>query len=132
MRLNTYTEYMPVIRIVLGGLIPLTIAYSIGKLCFRTLPDVIALGLGAVIESLIVFGLLAAGVARPPVFLALAVAGLLPLISRRTRFRAPVPGGLLLILIVAGYAVFYLIHALVPEIQSDAVSYHLGLVAEYA
>jgi hypothetical protein len=123
---------MLVIRIVLGGLIPLAVAYSIGKLCFRSLPDVIALGLGAVIESLMVFGLLATGVARPPAFLALAAGGLLPLISRRTRFRAPVPGGLLLILIFAGYAIFYLIHALAPEIQPDAVSYHLGFVAECA
>ncbi len=123
---------MSVIRILLGGLIPLAVAYSFGKLCFRNVPDVIALGLGAVIESLIVFGFMAAGVARPPLFLALAVAGLLPLLFLRPRFRAPVPAGLLLILVFAGYAVFYLIHALAPEMQPDAMAYHLGLVSEYA
>ena len=123
---------MFVIRILLGGLIPLAVAYSLGKLCFRHVPDVIALGLGAVIESLVIFGFMAAGVARPPQFLALAIVGLLPLLFLRPRFRGPAPTGLLLILIFGGYAVFYLIHALAPEMQPDAMAYHLGLVSEYA
>jgi len=38
----------------------------------------------------------------------------------------------LLGLVFAIYGVLYLIHALAPEIQPDAASYHLGLVSEYA
>src|SRR5689334_10605309 len=122
---------MAVVVIVLGGLAPLAVAYSLGKLCFRRAPDVIALGAGAVIESLLIFALLAADMARPPAFLALAVGGLLPLVWLRPRPRAPRPRGALLILF-AVYAFLYFVHALAPEIQPDGVSYHLGLVSEYA
>jgi hypothetical protein len=117
--------------IILGGFVPLAVAYSLGKLCFRSAPDVIALGLGAVIESLLVFALLALGIARPPVLVAFAALGLLPLAWLRPRLRLPMPAGLPAV-ILAVYAVLYLIYALAPEIQPDAVSYHLGLVAEYA
>jgi Dolichyl-phosphate-mannose-protein mannosyltransferase len=122
---------MPVVWIILGGSIPLAVAYSLGKLCFRSAPDVIALGVGAVIESLLIFGLLTAGVARPPAFLARAAIGLLPLVVLRPRLKIPAPAGLAAILL-AGYGAFYLIHSLAPEIQPDGMSYHLGLVAEYA
>jgi len=81
--------------IVLGGLLPLAVAYSLGKLCFRQAPDVIALGAGAVIESLIVFGLLAAGVAEPPAFVAVGVIGLLPLAWLRPRALVPMPRGVI-------------------------------------
>jgi hypothetical protein len=117
--------------IILGGLVPLAVAFSLGKLCFRNAPDAIALGLGAAIESLLVFGLLATGIAKPPVFFALGALGLLPLAWLRPRLRSPMPGGLSAV-ILAVYAVLYLIHALAPEVQPDAVTYHLGLVAEYA
>src|SRR3989442_13855370 len=99
---------MPVVLIILSASIPLAVAYSIGKFCFRGVPDVIALGVGAVIESLLVFGLLAAGVARPPAFLALGAAGLLPLLWL-PRPKIPAPGGFAAI-ILGGYGVFYLIH----------------------
>jgi hypothetical protein len=117
--------------IILGGLVPLAVAFSLGKLCFRDAPDVVALALGAVIESLVVFGLLVAGIAQPPVFFALGAIGLLPLIWLRPHLRFPLPGGLPSV-IVAVYGVLYLIHALAPEVQPDAITYHLGLVAEYA
>src|SRR5215813_5039309 len=110
--------------IILGGLVPLAVAYSLGKLCFPQAPDVIALGTGAAIESLIVLGLLAAGIARPTAFVALGVIGLLSLGWRRPRPRAPMPRGLPG-LVFAIYAVLYSIHALAPEIQPDAASYHL-------
>jgi len=122
---------LELVPILLGGLLPLAVAYSLGKLCFRQAPDVIALGAGAVVESLIVFGFLAAGVARPLVFVALGVTCLLPLLWLRPRPRAPMPRGWLLPLF-AVYGFLYLIHALAPEIQPDGASYHLGLVSEYA
>jgi len=34
--------------------------------------------------------------------------------------------------IVSTYGIFYLVHALTPEIQPDALYYHLGQVAEYS
>src|SRR6185436_17141499 len=117
--------------IVLGGLLPLTVAYSLGKLCFRQAPDVIALGVGAVIESLLVFGLLAAGVARPAAFVALGVIGLAPLAWHQPRPHPLLPRGIVTLVFVV-YGLLYLIHALAPEIQPDAAAYHLGLVAEYA
>ena len=117
--------------IIFGGLAPLAVAFSLGKLFFRDAPDVIALGLGAVLESLLVFALLAAGIAQPPAFFALGAIGLLPLIRLRPRVRFPMPGGLSA-LILAVYGVLYLVHALAPEVQPDAITYHLGLVAEYA
>jgi hypothetical protein len=122
---------LELVPILLGGLIPLAVAYSLGKLCVRQAPDVIALGVGAVIESLIVLWLLAAGIARPPAFVALGVIGLSPLAWIRPRPRAPMPLGLLG-LVFAVYGFLYLIHTLAPEIQPDGVSYHLGLVSEYA
>jgi hypothetical protein len=117
--------------IILGGLLPLAVAYSLGKLCFRGAPDVIAFGAGAAIESLIVFLMLAAGVATTPAFLMLAVAGLAPLVWLRPRIRIAAPAGWP-VLIFAAYGALYLIHALAPEIQPDGVTYHLGQVAEYA
>src|SRR6185369_14467098 len=118
---------MAVAWIILGGLLPLAVAYSLGKLCFRQAPDVLALGVGAAIESLLVFGLLAAGIAHPPAFVALGVIGLAPLVWIRPRPKAPMPIGLLG-LVFAVYGFLYFIHALAPEIQPDGVSYHLGLV----
>src|SRR5258708_32278823 len=85
---------MTVAWIILGGLLPLAVAYSLGKLCFAKAPDAIALGTGAAIESLIVLGLLAAGIARPPAFVALGGIGLLPLAGRPPRPQAPGPPAL--------------------------------------
>ncbi len=123
------------ILILLGGLLPLAVAYSLGKLCFRGAPDVIALGAGAAIESLVVFLMLTAGIATTPAFVALAVLGLAPLIWLRPRIRIAAPAGwpvLGFAVIWAAYGALYLIHALAPEVQPDGVTYHLGQVAEYA
>ena len=75
--------------------------------------------------------LLAAGIAQPPVFFALAVLGLAQLIWLRPRLRLPMPAGLPAI-IIAIYGVLYLIHTLAPEVQPDGMSYHLAEVTEYA
>src|SRR6266850_3534848 len=99
-------DSMTLAWIILGGLLPLAVAYSLGKLCFPEAPDVIALGAGAAIESLIVLGLLAAGIARTPAFAALGVIGLLPLARRRPRPLPPMPRGLIGLLF-AIYALLY-------------------------
>ncbi len=118
--------------IVAGGLIPLAAAYSLGKFCFPRVPDVLALGAGAVIESGLIFCLAAAGIAVPPAFALLALLTLAHLIWLRPRLRAPLPRDPLVIAVFVFYGLFYLIHALAPEIQPDGMTYHLGLVAEYA
>src|SRR5262245_45893365 len=119
---------MSLLWTLLGGLAPLGVAYSLGRFCFRRVPDLIALAAGAVIESLLVLGLLAAGIAHAPAFAALAVAGLLPLVWLRPKPHIPALGGLPAAVVVGVYAVLYLIHALTPEIQPDSVLYHLDLI----
>ncbi|MGH9721349.1 MAG: hypothetical protein ACRD8O_14150 [Bryobacteraceae bacterium] len=92
----------------------------------------VGIALGAVVVSLVVFALLVCGVATWPAF---AILGLTAVWCGR-RFR--LPSGLegrppiLHSLILAVYAVFYLICTLAPEIQPDGFTYHLGLAAEYA
>src|SRR3954469_12537074 len=115
---------MALLWILAGGIAPVAVAYCLGKLCFRNAPDVMAFGLGAVIESLLIFGLLAAGLATPVAFAMLGVGGLLPLVWLRPRPQIPMPGGPIGLLF-AVYGLFYLVHALAPEIQPDAASYHL-------
>ena len=118
--------------ILIGGLAPLAAAYSLGKLCFPCVPDVLALAAGAVLESVAIFCLAMAGFATLPVFIAFTALTCVPLLRLRPRPRFPLPRHPVLMAIFAGYGLFYFVHALAPEIQPDAVFYHLGLVAEYA
>jgi len=119
-----------------GALFTLAVAYAAGLLVFPALPlpRAIRLGIGAVLQSLAVFILLLTGWATAPVFL---VAGSAVVIAALFRFRrlhfagaAPrIPWFLWLPFAI--YAVMYTVQAMAPEIQPDAVAYHLGLVAEY-
>ncbi len=92
---------LELILILVGGAVPLVVAYSLGKLCLPSAPDVIALGVGAALESLLVFGLLSAGIARPAAFMALAAAGLAPLAWLRPRPRIATPRGPILLIFPA-------------------------------
>ncbi len=97
------------------------------------MPAVARFGLGAAIESCIVFLLLLAGWANWIVFLA----GGLTLLTALIRLRPasdgiksePIPWPFWIVFSL--YGALYLINALAPEIQSDAAGYHLGLVSEY-
>ena len=129
------------LSLVFGGLFPLLIAYALGMLSFRKtpMPAVVRFGIGAAIESLLVFLLLLAGWARWPIFLGggLIAVGLLywirPATYDRTPATAPIDRASLCILlaIFTVYSGLYVVHALAPEIQPDAITYHLGLVSEY-
>jgi hypothetical protein len=116
-----------------GALFTLGVAYALGAIFFRSLPlpHVVRLGLGAAIESTLVFLLLLAGWASWPVFLAGGAVCLALL--WRTKATAPPesPATRLVYWIFAPYVVLYAVYALAPETQPDAVSYHLGLVSEY-
>jgi len=114
----------------------------LGSICLPRLPvpATIVLAVGAAAESLIVFLLLVAGAGNRISFAALAAACLGLLLWRRYRapgladpVKAPADR---VTLYVAGaalacYALLYLINALAPEVEPDAVAYHLGLTAEY-
>ena len=103
------------------------------------MPFVVRFGIGAAIESLMVFLLLLAGWARWPIFLGggLIALGLLYWIRPKANDHTPATTPLdktsfyILLVVFAVYGGLYLVHALAPEIQPDAITYHLGLVSEY-
>ncbi len=123
-----------------GGLLPAVAAYGLGAFCLRGLqvPRVAALAVGAALESTIIFFLLLGGEAHLLWFATLAALALLLLFfSRPISPTVSVqsldhPTKVLLIAILGAYGLLYFIHALAPEIQPDGITYHLGLVREYA
>ena len=123
--------------ILFGAAFTLAAAYSLGRLALRTLPapGPIVFATGSALLSLIVFLLLLAGLGNWWVFTVIGLALLSSLVGQVGNLRPignrPHLCYPILIPILAVYAVFYFIHALAPEIQPDATTYHLGLVREY-
>ncbi|HUD98383.1 MAG TPA: glycosyltransferase family 39 protein [Bryobacteraceae bacterium] len=134
---------MPVlISILFGALLTLATAWMLGNVCLHRLPVpwTIALGVGAAVESTVVFLLLVCGLGYRAGFALLAVAAAAlywrlgraaprltdPAKARADRVSAYVAGAAL-----ACYGALYLINALAPELEPDARAYHLGLTAEY-
>jgi Dolichyl-phosphate-mannose-protein mannosyltransferase len=126
--------------IVFGAVFCLAWAYALGLLCLRRLPAAreIAFAVGAAVESCIVFTLLCAGAASAGVFLGIgAISILLAWRFRGPSFKDPPaePASRAMRIafscILAIFGIYYFVHALAPEIQSDAITYHLGLPAEY-
>ncbi|MBK9170079.1 MAG: hypothetical protein IPM24_21820 [Bryobacterales bacterium] len=124
--------------IVLSALVPLAAAWGFGSLVTagRRVPFVVSLGVGAVIESTAVFLLLAAGIANAWTLGAVAAGGIALLFRWRAMPLAlpaldPVTRGLFAA-VLAAYGGLYFIHGLAPEIQPDGLTYHLGIVADYA
>jgi hypothetical protein len=117
---------------VLGALLTLAAAYALGVALFRKipLPAVMLLALGAAIESALVylFFLFHLGsylyilFAAIPLLLFLRPA---PFFEKVGQAVSPA------VCVLSVYAVYYLVQAMAPEIQPDAISYHLGLAAEY-
>ncbi len=133
---------LDLVFVLFGAGLTLLAAYSLGRVLTQGLavPRVIVFAAGSAGMSLAVFALLLAGAAVTRVFLPLAVlmfaAGLL---ARPVTVPASLPDDepgttgriRLLYVVLAAYGVLYVVHALAPEIQPDAITYHLGLVAEY-
>lgn len=140
--------------ILFGAAFTLVSAYALGCVILRSLPvpRVIVFGVGSAALSLVVFALLAAGLGGHRVFLPLGLcliaAALLS--DRGTAFSLWSPSSIvfslwnlrgrgfrlwtpwsLFVPILSVYSILYFVHALAPEIQPDAITYHLGLVAEY-
>jgi 4-amino-4-deoxy-L-arabinose transferase-like glycosyltransferase len=128
--------------ILFGCLFTLGAAFSIGRLVLGPLPAprTIALAAGSALLSLIVFGLAAFGIAGRAAFLTIGAAAVLAaLVFCRGRGRGrPGQDGeplrrserAILAFVFVAYGAFYFVHALAPEIQPDAGTYHLGLTAE--
>lgn len=116
---------------LLAALFTIAAAWSCGCVCTKgqRLPRSLVLALGCGVLSLLVFLTTAAGLANRVVFGLLGVV----LITAGT-FRRPVFQPVARrrwVWCLAPYAILYSIHALAPEIEVDALTYHLGLPAEY-
>ncbi len=114
---------------ILGSLAALVPACALGRIVLerRTEPAVVGFAVGAALWSTILFFAFQFGVARwwtiAPLGVAICVIGL------RGRWTWPQSWHAALL---APYLVLYLVHALAPEVEFDAMSYHLGLAAEWA
>jgi hypothetical protein len=103
-----------------GGLIPAAASWSVGHLALRKqeLPGILKFAIGAALLSTAIFFLGIAGYAERYAFFALALVCLAPVYKGlRIEWRTP----------LAALALLYLVYALAPEIQSDAMNYHLAL-----
>src|SRR5262249_31407628 len=131
---------MFLLRILFGSAFTIAASYSLGRVClWRTrAPRIMSLPMGAAVLSLCVFILMLLEAANETSFLALGICALAPLLWRDRRPRPEqkrepldrVTLGLLIPIFFA-YGVLYLVHALAPELQPDALYYHLGQVSEY-
>lgn len=106
-----------------GGLIPAAASWSLGHLALRKqeIPGILKFGAGAALLSTLIFVLGITGFADKYAFFALSLLCLVPVYKGlRIEWRTP----------LAAFALLYLIYALTPEIQSDAMNYHLALPQE--
>ncbi|MCS7041746.1 MAG: discoidin domain-containing protein [Bryobacteraceae bacterium] len=123
----------PLIAIVSGGLLPLAASLGLGRLLWRGRAPhwTFELASGAAVLSALLFVLLVLHWAWPAVVLPLCAACSLPALRRPSACRS-CAASWWMSAIFAGYGLYYVVHALAPEIQPDAAVYHLGLVAEWA
>jgi 4-amino-4-deoxy-L-arabinose transferase-like glycosyltransferase len=128
--------------ILFGAFLTLAAAWMLGNICLYRLPvpSVIALAVGAATESSIVFLLLVGGVGNRVSFLlfgAICLGVFLwlrpgaprladPVTARADRVSIYLVGSALAI-----YGTLYAINAMAPELEPDAIAYHLGLASEY-
>lgn len=125
--------------ILFGAFFTAATAYALGVLVLRgtPAPPEIALGLGAVVESALVFGLLSAHLGHRAAFLLIGVVALTSLKwTHRQALVEPAKqplgaGRIAAAAILGAYALWYFVNALAPETLSDGFTYHLGLPYEY-
>lgn len=137
----------PVLAILFGFLLTTIVSLALGLIAidllglrfYRGERAVLAFVLGSVLLSNIVFLLAAAGWARKGVFFLLS--GIILAVWSRVRRRAvppmktvslPLAWKLMSFGILAAFSWYYISTAMAPEISSDGIAYHLGLVAQYA
>lgn len=127
------------LSIFFGAGFTLATAYALGVVLLRKAPapPEIALALGAVAESFLVFLCLLLNIGHWAVFLGMGLAAL----GALTRFRrlplpeparAPLGKAWVTAGIIFGmYGLWYFVNALAPETLADGITYHLGLPYEY-
>ena len=111
---------------ILGAALTLLACYGAGRALWRWHPPsgALAFATGAAAFSLLLFLLLAAGLAHPLAIAALTVAcALLVLVRRQLPRLRPVLWAAPIVL----FSALYLVYALAPDIQPDAITYHRGL-----
>lgn len=118
--------------IVLGAALPVAASWSLGRWVFRDLdlPETLEFVTGAALLSTAVFVMLVLGQGRPPMLAGLSLLCLVPLWFRRPVFSKPVLPPWWSLIPMAVFGGLYLIHALAPETQTDALNYHLMLAVE--
>src|SRR5215472_12623618 len=129
---------MDLFLIFLGGLFTIVVIRAAGRLVARHTPlaPEIRFPAGAACVSLVVFLLLQFHAGFRGVLWALGGLTIVAGFFARPLFEQPLPPlsrlwRILYWLVYGGFAIYYLVFALAPEIEADAVGYHLGLVSEY-
>ena len=106
--------------IILGGLVPAAASWSAGHLLLRNhqMSGMLKFAAGAALLSTVIFLLSMIGLAERFTFFLLGLLALVPTYKGLTiRWRTP----------LTALALLYLVYALAPEIQSDAMNYHLAI-----
>jgi hypothetical protein len=124
--------------IFFGAAFTLISAYALGAILLRPLPapPEIALGVGAVVLSFLIFVALLLNLGYWYVFLAVGLPAIVWLrwLRRASPAEPAMPKGwprAAAILIFGAYGVWYFVNALAPEVVADGMTYHLGLPFEY-
>ncbi|MBI4890348.1 MAG: glycosyltransferase family 39 protein [Acidobacteria bacterium] len=122
----------PLLAIAGGAALVLAASTALGRFAwsFSAPHWTYALSSGVPLLSLCFFALLVTGKATHAAALALCAAAAALLLLRPPRPARPVLPHWSALAFLPFFA-FYLIHALAPEIQPDAVTYHLGLVSDW-
>src|SRR5579862_3275247 len=129
---------MELFRVFLGGLFTIAVIRAAGRLVARRAPlaPEIRFPAGAAVVSLAIFLLLQFHAGYRGVFWTLGAISILAGFIVRPSLEDPLPElprlwRILYWLVYGGFGIYYLVLALAPEIEADAVGYHLGLVSEY-
>ncbi len=129
-----YHSQLILLSILFGGAFTLASAYALGSIALRKLPapPEIALAVGAVLESALVFLALLGGVGYWPVYLAIGASAMAAFPWLRGKHAGEaVPWNRTAAALFAAYGLFYLVNSLAPETLADGLTYHLGLPYEY-
>jgi len=116
-----------------GAALPLVAGYGLGRRLTRTIvvPETVRFAVGTAALSVIIFALLLARHGHWWVFVSLGIAGTALTWSswRNVRIARP-PWWIAAVALI--YAALYLIYAATPEVQPDALHYHLSIAVEAA
>ncbi len=113
-------ELLTLLLIILGGLVPAAASWSVGHLLLRRqqMSGVLKFAAGAALLSTLIFLLAQAGLAERYTFYGLALLALAPTYKElKIQWRTP----------LTALALLYLVYVLPPEIQADAMHYHLAI-----